>query len=1162
MQISRLWSTALAEMRSCRRLVRTWVIAVLAMLCAALVWLFLSLSHMFFSYVSASAGLSGPQFAIFDLGRMTLLCFTIGIVFLAFDVRQRDVRDRIGDAIAVRPMSNFELLLGRLIGIVLLLAIPALTLIVLMNGYGLLAEVFNLGFGSVMDPTSVMAFVIWDIGPNLLFWGALTMLVAVVARNRMLVVAVMLVLLFGYYSLSSQIPFFLGSALSTYIGSDSFPSAVAPQFFAGDVVLNRMYVILLAIGLLGLASAIYPRQAKLQERQIYGVTGCSAVVIAIFGIYALVNSKLLELDQVDDWAAVHKQFETHSATNIETVSGLVEIYPGRSIHLDLVLKLTPSASGSANEWLFSLNPGYKIVEIELNGKKTQDYEFKNGLLSVPRHSINTPPRELRLVAKGKPDPMFAYLDSSLKWKDLNFTEALAAKRFGTKSYIFHPQFVVLVPGMSWFPSSGAAYGQTNWEIRQPDFFLVDLQVSVPKHWIVAGPGSRSRMEGEDRARFRFNPKNFVSEVALIASNFERRTLVVESTTFELLLSKKHTKNLDTLNEVVPALESWISERMTKLKELGLSLPYDTLSFVEVPHTLRTYGGGWMMESVFSPPGIQMFRESGLPIARFDYAIDNQVAELTDDEEKLGEFMLELLQDYFENDFEGGNLFQSLGSNIVSHQTRATGAGAAAMNHLVALLANKLVSARDGYFSIHTATTGNRAAELTSSMRQAGGTFGAVPDIEKMEWRKYFVDRPSVWEQATNTALSNFDFDHDPKNAFHALMLKTDAYTTLLTDVIDEDKIGLFLRDLVIRYGGMGYTEQDFHNTALNAGVDLKHTLGNWLHSTSLPGFLLVNAKLEQLDSIDAGDSAYQTTFLIRNDETVPGYVTVSSGFEGELGYQTRTPIRVPSSTTLQVAIQTVDHPRQVVVHPYFSLNRSALRLDIVEHDDNISTTKESLPHISEVDWEPVESNSIIVDDLDATFSTIGGEDSTNRSLLPKWIGYLFGAYDTVLEIDRGLLQLDDALDNLSKDPFNSVMWYRDTHPSSAGKYRRTHTINFQRDDQTKLTFSADIPKPGKWRLEYHMPAIQSKSYLSKYSPGLGSIHWVGRPFGLARMQLEINNRGLSKTIKFNASEAFTGWNDLGLFDLDVGNVDVVLTPESNGRSIGDAIKWTPEQEEN
>lgn len=1159
---SRLWSIASAEIRSCRRLARTWVIVALALICGSIIWLYLSLAHMFASYVSASAGLTGPHFAISHIGKFTLLSFTIGIVFLAFDIRQRDVRDRIGDAIAARPMSNFELVTGRLVGIVSLFAIPVVILIVLMYGYGLIAEFFNFGFGSAMDPVSVAGFLVWDLAPNLFFWGALTMLVAVAIRYRLLTVGILLVLLLGYYYLSSRIPFFLASALSTYSGSDSLPSALVPQFFNADIVLNRIFVILLSIGLLGVAATIYPRQAKLQERQFSLITGCSAVVIAIFGIYALVNSKLHELEQLDQWAALHKQFQTHSETNIESISGEVKIFPGRSIHLDLELSLSSTASDSADDWLLSLNPGYKISKIELNGQQSHDYEFEDGLLSIPKDDIGSSPMKMRLVAKGVPDPMFAYLDSSLMWKDMNFTQALAARRFGTKSYIFHPQFVALVPGVSWFPSSGSAYGRTKWESRLQDFFHIDINVSVPKRWIFAGPGSRSLVEEDKRTKFRFKAKNPVSEVALIGSIFERRALTVEGTTFELLISKKHTENLNTLKVVAPALKEWIEERMTHANELGLSYPYDTLSFVEVPHTLRTYGGGWKMESVYSPPSIQMFRETGLPIARFDYVINTQNVELTEDKEKLGAFVLELLQDFFENDFEGGNPLHNFGRNLVSHQTKPEGAGATAMEYLVGELANKLVIGLEGYFSIHSSLEGNRASEQVNSLINVGGDFVGTPTLEKLEWHKHFSDRPSVWERAIGSSLSKLDFEQDAMTSFHALLLKTDAHTNLLRDLIDENDIGSFLSDLVTKYRGTTYSEADLHETALNAGLDLKRIYGDWLHSTDIPGFVVARAKLEKLENANSDESVYQTSFLIRNDEAVDGYVSVSSGEEGELGYQEMAPLRVPSKSTLQVAIQTIDHPRQVSVRPYFSHNRKPMLVDMIEHDDNIATTSETLPYVSQVNWNSLESNAIIVDDLDAGFSVISGEDSISRSILPKWVTYLFGAYDTVLETDQGLLQFHDASEDLTKDPFNSVLWYRDSEPTSYGMYRRTYVISFQQVEETQLTFSADISTSGKWRLEFHIPAIKRKTYRSRHSPGPGSIYTMMRYFRLAKVQLDINNFGLSKTVEFDTQEANSGWNDLGLFDLDVGTVEVVVTPKSDGNAIGDAIKWTQEQEDN
>ena len=64
--------------------------------------------------------------------------------------------------------------------------------------------------------------------------------------------------------------------------------------------------------------------------------------------------------------------------------------------------------------------------------------------------------------------------------------------------------------------------------------------------------------------------------------------------------------------------------------MGLEYP---LRFLDFRRSACLYEGlRWRMENgtVYTlPPGIQMLRESGFPIARFDYLIEAQRAELDD-----------------------------------------------------------------------------------------------------------------------------------------------------------------------------------------------------------------------------------------------------------------------------------------------------------------------------------------------------------------------------------------------------------------------------------------------------------------------------------------------------------------------------------------------------
>lgn len=1158
MRIDRLWAIMSAEMRSCRRLIRTWVFVAIATISGAFMFLLQNLTDLFSSYVSPSVGLSGPQFTISSVGRMILLWFTLGIVFLAFDIRARDVRDRIGEVVDTRPMSNFELLTGRLLGIVLLLAIPIVVLIVGMWVFGIFAEAIGLGFGAVRETASVAAFLVWDIFPNLLLWGSLTILLAIVVRFRLLVVLGMVGLIFGYYSLSTKIPFFLAPALSTYTGMDVLPSALAPQFATFSIFLNRVFVVVFAIAVIGVAASVHPRQMGFRSRPTNLAAGLTAALVAGIGIGSLLQSKIHDLNLVDRWTSIHAEHQLDFATDIEAIRGQIGVFPGRRIDLDLHLTLAPFQDPQGDSWLISLNPGYKIRNVSIDGTTSDSWEFKDGLLRIEANAMSGNGAEVHLVASGVPDARFAYLDSSLKWKDMDYVQALGAVRYGTKSFIFHPKFVALVPGVSWLPTSGSAYGRENQELRPPDFFTLDVNVTVPDDWTVAGPGTRTLVEKGKRSTYRFKPSKTITEVALLSSNFERRAMTVAGVEFELLLSRKHTKNLVILEDVVPSLKQWIAERMENAGKLGLEYPYGTLSFVEIPASLRVYGGGWRMDSIYSPPGIHMIRESGFPIAKFEYVINAQEHDLEDGGVERAEFILELLSSYFDNDFHGGNPKANLSRQLVAHRTRSFGPGATATDMVVNEIARSFILDGVDYFSLHSSLSGNRVAEVTNTLISSGDGFGITPRLSQHNWFDEFVDKPSVWEQASRTALSDLDVIGDPNRSYHVMLLKTNAIVRLIRSAFSEETIGAFFSRLIAEHTGTSFDDDDFRRITLATGFTMDETLGNWLHSSDLPGFLIANSNLERLQDTEFGEAVYQASFVIRNDESVPGVVALSYSETGASYEHHLDPLRVPASTSLQIAIQSNSPVASVQVDPFLSLNRNILNVSLPELEDLTSTDAEALPLVAEVEWSPLNSNTVIIDDLDDGFATTGTQEPEGETIIPRWIQYLFGNYDSELEMDGNLLHLDDALKTLAANPFATALWYRESHPTSYGKYRRTHAINFFKSGETSATFNAKLPTQGSWKLEYHLPSLQNKQYRSSYSPDPGTIISYSRTFRPGTYQVAVVTANSHDSIEFKAFEATSGWNELGIYSIDTESVDVMVTPntESGWLNIGDAVKWT------
>ena len=112
-----IWGVARAEMRLTRRLVRFWVFVTIAGLFGFLVFFWLWFVHWSFSAGSASAASANPRFFMGAFGSNFVFVMLFGLVFLGYDVRARDTRERMVEVLDSLPLSNIELVLGRFLGV-------------------------------------------------------------------------------------------------------------------------------------------------------------------------------------------------------------------------------------------------------------------------------------------------------------------------------------------------------------------------------------------------------------------------------------------------------------------------------------------------------------------------------------------------------------------------------------------------------------------------------------------------------------------------------------------------------------------------------------------------------------------------------------------------------------------------------------------------------------------------------------------------------------------------------------------------------------------------------------------------------------------------------------------------------------------------------------
>ena len=97
--------------------------------------------------------------------------FAIWVIFLAFDVRSRDKRDRLDEVVGVLPITNLELVGGRATGITVLMLIP---IVALIAAYWIVGFVVRLTWpeSGIREPELfvTLATLFIDMIPNILLW--------------------------------------------------------------------------------------------------------------------------------------------------------------------------------------------------------------------------------------------------------------------------------------------------------------------------------------------------------------------------------------------------------------------------------------------------------------------------------------------------------------------------------------------------------------------------------------------------------------------------------------------------------------------------------------------------------------------------------------------------------------------------------------------------------------------------------------------------------------------------------------------------------------------------------------------------------------------------------------------------------------------------------
>ena len=1155
-------TVARAEIRSALRLARTWVFLILAAALVVSAFVFYTVLHSRASSSIPYAGFIAPEYILSSLGTSMLWIFLVGTIFLAFDVRARDVRDRIHEVLDSRPVSNLELLAGRLAGIALLLWVATLAVVGLLCVIGASLDVFTGWMGGVPQLSISFTFLVVDCLPAYLFFGAAMIFLAVALKLRLAVAMVGLSLMATYVTATYITPAYLLPVTAVPTAFVYLPSEVSPRIAELPLLLQRAAMLLIASGLILWSAALFPRREDTSRMSRAMVGG---VLIAVGGgvIAYIVLQALATQEQIRHWKNVHAELQGEAITDIERIDGRISMVPGRRLELDLQLTVKPPAGDTL---LFTFNPGLKISSIQIDGTKAP-YTHDNGALQI---SASTAMKDASMVvglrASGTPDPNFAYLDSPLDPSSQQHSSS-ALILLGQESLIFRRDFVALMPGSHWLPASGTAMRGMHPDVGR-DYFQVDLTVEVPAGWDIAGPGLREAVSQDSSVvAYRFRPAAPLPMVGLISSKYHRASAVVEDIEFALLLDPDHLENLDFFSDITDEIKADLEFRVSLVKAFGLEYPYGGITMAEVPNSLRVHGGGWDAPSVQALPGLLLLREHSLPTARFDRWQDP--GEQAAGWHPVKNWKLRYLREYLAKDSMGGNPFVGFYKNCFSYLTSARGTGSPAIDHVTHLLSaytlhgssrrsspDYYVSLPGGYFSAHAYLSNvNTGREMISQMWETLGSSGKGSELLGDAF-EIITPTPSDWSSATKTALAELDYVRNPDISIDAVQLRGHFIFQTLVSYVSKfgrftNKISSLLAELRNRYSGKTYTYDDLTTVAAELDMDLEEILADWLTNSSLPGFIASRATGVRLPDSDNGAPRYQTSFHVYNGEPASGVLdTIYQEVQLSDSYSRHEFTELTNINrheSIQINILSEAPLESIRIRPYLSLNRMPFDAIVpikyfpVDSGQEATTVRNS-------GWQPI-VNGLVVDDLDSGFH-IQSVQSTSK---PGMVSLLRRLLEAKPQMDGGLPKYDQS----SLTP----RWSREDISFAWGKYRRTLAVKSPGTPQGHVEFKAVLPSAGLWRLQNHAPksiqgAPESMQRHLVFTPIFR--FWEGMPpwvqFGEFALRIESGN--FFETVTFNYKHAEPGWNTVGEFELEAGEVTVAVIPGWEA-AVADAVRWIP-----
>lgn len=1084
------------------------------------------------------ADILAPRFLLATHGTALLtLAFFASTAFVGV-LGGREARLGLAEAVGAKGHDNLPFLLGRVFALTVLTWSPVAAVAV-----G--AQAFAAASATGAAGGALAAYALADALPAALLWCAMLSVIAARRYGSWLAPAVGAALLAAYHWTLSTAPAQLLPALSFNSVHGAFAQSVPAEL----VWPRRAATLAAAFGAVCVAAALL-RRADDHRRILAGI-GCAFVLAGVAGVAGVLWSAGADAQRRALWLDAQRAVSAPRAFGIEHLQAHVELRPATGLVAQLRVRLAPTNGRWPRTAQLSLNPALAIEGLTLDGVPAA-YTHHHGLLTIalPAEAAPAAPITLALRYSGVPDPAFGYLDSGVEWRRAPHGPWAF---LGREASIFTPRFIALMPAVRWLPAVGANVVAD----RPPDYFTLDLAVSAPDHWRIAGPGGLAVATG---GGFRFQPAAPVAAVGLLAAPFAEWTGRASGVPVSFLFDAGASDPSATdLAQFAEALAGDAATLLADAARLGLPYPFEGLTFAAVPPQLRVYAGGWRMGVVNTLPGVVLLRGSCFAAKRR--------ADVDDSQRRAA----------WKSCLRWNDTGASPPAALVRHAfaalASARGEGALAVDMLVDALARRLLAPGVRDFSANDLPRATTLRALTVAIaEQAVGAQWMEPAAVTAP-----EEAPAaLWRATREVRLSEVSAASGAPAALAALRHKVDAAASLVWHVLGRRRTAAVLADLRAAFAADAFPPPALFDRVAADDADLARYLRHWLRERSLPGFLASDADVLRLPDDGRGRARWQTTIHVRNGEAAPGYVRLQVG--GAVGrgfsvWNASDPVFVPGRSAVEVGVVGRIDPTRLVVDSYLSLNQGPVHVDVAHGLTRAPAQRAAFDGARPSQWREARPAELVVDDLDVGFRVLPTSRATAAGVPaaavfasapnPPLLAHRPPTDAMTFSLWRGSLPAmarwlaDGAAGFRALVGSDSGGWTRQPSAAAWGRYRRTIARAPAGNGDAKVAFVAELPHSGQWRLDYHLPDTAANPPVA--ASGAAAFRLV-LPDDVRQggYDIAVLTEREARRAMFDGALALPGWNTLGDFDLPAGEVAVVVSNASSGGVVfADAVRWRP-----